>query len=350
MGPRFLIETERLIIRPWEPRDREAFRALATDPLVIRYMTMDGHTWSEQEVDAWLARQGRQYTEDGVCMGAMVRKEDDRIIGIAGIQRLGTTGDWEIGYWLAPDCWRKGYAVEAARALVDHAFAAMNLPRVTACAHPDNERSIAVMKKLGMHDGGIKTGVELGHRMPEIVVSYHVLPSFLIETERLIIRPWEPRDREAFAALAKDPRVMRYILEDGRTFTDEEVDAFLARQAMQMEKFGVCLGAMVRKEDDRVIGLAGVQPLGTTGDYEIGWWLAPDCWGKGYAVEAGRGLVDFVFNTMKLPRVTAIAQPDNARSIAIMDNLGMRDGGIKTGAELGHRFPELIVSYHVLER
>src|SRR5215471_16491801 len=102
MGPRFLIETERLTIRPWEPADRDAFRALATDPLVIRFMTMDGHIWSEQEVDAWLARQGRQYAQEGVCMGPIVRNEDDRIIGIAGIQRLGTTGDWEIGYWLAP--------------------------------------------------------------------------------------------------------------------------------------------------------------------------------------------------------------------------------------------------------
>ena len=350
MGPRFLVETERLTIRPWEPADHDAFRALATDPLVIRYMTMDHHTWNEQEIDAWLARQGRQYADDGVCMGPLVRKEDGRIIGIAGIQRLGTTGDYEIGYWLAPDCWRRGYAVEAARALVDYAFTTMDLPRVVACAHPDNKPSIAVMEKLGMRDGGIKTGVELGHRMPDLVVSYHVLPRFRIETERLLIRPWRSGDRDALAALARDPRVMQYITIGGRTWNDDEVDAFLARQAMQMEKFGVSLGALVRKEDDRVIGLAGIQPLGATGDYEIGWWLAPDCWRRGYALEAGRALVGFAFTAMDLPRVAAIAQAENARSIAIMDKLGMRDGGFKTGVELGHRVPELVVSYHVLER
>lgn len=175
MGPRILIESERLFIRAWEPGDRDAFEALATDPRVIRYMTPDGHTWSEQEVDAWLERQGRQWATHGVCMGAMVRKEDDRIIGLAGIQPLGTTGDYEIGWWLAPDCWRRGYAVEAARALVDYAFHTMKLPRIAAIAHPENERSIAIMDKLGMRDGGIKTGAELGHRMPELVVSYHVM-------------------------------------------------------------------------------------------------------------------------------------------------------------------------------
>ena len=174
-------------------------------------------------------------------------------------------------------------------------------------------------------------------------------PGFLIESERLRIRPWEPDDRDAFAALATDPRVMQYI-GGGRTWTAEEIDAFWLRQAAQLEKFGVCMGAMVRKEDGRVIGVAGIQPLGTTGDYEIGWWVAPDCWRRGYAVEAARALVDYGFDAMNLPRIAAIADPENERSIAIMEKLGMRNGGIKTGAQLGHRIPELVVSYHVLER
>ena len=174
-------------------------------------------------------------------------------------------------------------------------------------------------------------------------------PRFLIETERLVIRPWQAADREAFTAMATDPQVMRYIGQ-GRPWSEADIDAFWARQAGTLETYGVCMGALVRKEDDRVVGVAGLQPLGTTGNYEIGYWIAPDCWRRGYALEAAQALVRYAFEVMDLPRVAAIADPENDRSIAIMEKLGMRDGGIKTGAELGHRLPEIVVSYHVLER
>lgn len=169
--------------------------------------------------------------------------------------------------------------------------------------------------------------------------------SFL-ETERLAIRPWSPADREDFAAMARDTELMRYI-NAGQPFTDEEIDGFLARQERQMAEYGVCMGAIVEKESGRIAGVAGVQPLGTTGDYEVGWWVARDRQGRGYATEAGGAAVRHVLETLARPRVAAIIDPGNDRSVAVATRLGMRYVKRTNGVELGHRRPHIVVDlYH----
>ena len=67
---------------------------------------------------------------------------------------------------------------------------------------------------------------------------------FHLETERLIVRPWQPSDRSAFTAMARDPEVMRYV-HRGEPYTEEEIDGFMARQAKNLADTGVCMGAMV---------------------------------------------------------------------------------------------------------
>src|SRR5207249_11158136 len=103
---------------------------------------------------------------------------------------------------------------------------------------------------------------------------------FSLETERLLIRPWdEPFDRAAFAALTYDPEVMRHV-HGGRPYSEAEVDEWFSRQARQMRELDVCMGAMIEKATGKLVGLAGTQPLGTTGELEIGWWLAREVWGR----------------------------------------------------------------------
>lgn len=164
---------------------------------------------------------------------------------------------------------------------------------------------------------------------------------FGFETERLVIRPWRPDDRAAFKALTEDAEVMRHI-RAGRPYSDEEVDAWFARQATQLEQHGVCIGALVEKASGRVVGICGVQPLGTTGDFEIGWWLARDVWGRGYATEAGAGAMRYVFETLGRDRVVAIIPPENEASKQVVARLGMHHEGRRTGAELGHAKPEMV--------
>lgn len=165
---------------------------------------------------------------------------------------------------------------------------------------------------------------------------------FRLETERLIIRTWTPEDRPLFKELMQDSEVTRYV-HRGEPYTDEEVDQWLGRQARQIAEFDVCMGAVIEKSTGRLIGLAGTQPLGTTGDLEIGWIFARDTWGNGYATEAGRAAMEHVLDTLGRNRVVAIIDPDNEPSKRVARRLGMEYEARYTGAQLGYRVPEIVV-------
>lgn len=165
----FGLETDRLIVRPWTPADRSAFHALTEDPAVMEYVH-GGLPYSEEEVDEWFTRQARQLAQDDVCMGALIEKSSGRLVGITGTQPLGSTGDLEIGWWLARDVWGKGYATEAGGAAMRHVLETLGRPRVVAIIHPDNEPSKRVVARLGFHYEAQYTGLQLGHRKPDILV------------------------------------------------------------------------------------------------------------------------------------------------------------------------------------
>lgn len=129
-----------------------------------------GQPYAPEEVDEWFSRQARQVAELGVCMGALTEKTTVRIVGIAGIQPLGSTGDLEIGWWLERKVWGRGYATEAGGAAMNHVLVTLARKRVVAIIHPDNEPSKRVVERLGMHYEARYTGEQLGHRKPEIVV------------------------------------------------------------------------------------------------------------------------------------------------------------------------------------
>lgn len=165
---------------------------------------------------------------------------------------------------------------------------------------------------------------------------------FRLETERLIMRPWSDADRPAFERLSSDPRITQYI-HAGTPYTPEEVDEFFTRQARQVAEHDVCMGAMCDRKSGNVIGIAGIQPLGTTGDLEIGWWVTPELWGRGLATEAGEAAMRHVLDTLGRKRVVAIIDPDNTPSKRVAERLGMTLEARVTGAQLGHRRPEIVV-------
>ena len=167
---------------------------------------------------------------------------------------------------------------------------------------------------------------------------------FKLETERLLIQPLGPSDRASFVAMASDAEVMQYV-HGGVPYSDAEVDEFFARQQRQLEEFGVCMGAMIEKSSGRVVGVAGTQPMGD--DYEIGWWLARDVWGRGFATEAGGAAMRHVLETLRRPRVVAIIDPGNEASKRVVGRLGMRYDARYTGAQLKHRKPEIVVDLFV---
>jgi RimJ/RimL family protein N-acetyltransferase len=172
---------------------------------------------------------------------------------------------------------------------------------------------------------------------------------FRLETERLIIRPWEADDRAAFAAMMSNAEVTQY-LHAGLPYSEAEVDEWFARQARQLAEHDLCMGALVEKSTGNLAGIAGTQPLGTTEDLEIGWILRRDAWGRGYATEAGQAAMRYVLTTLGRPRVVAIIDPDNEPSKRVAARLGMKYEARYSGTELGHRKPEIVVDLFARER
>ena len=143
-----------------------------------------------------------------------------------------------------------------------------------------------------------------------------------LTTERLIIRPWTTADRPALIRMATDPDMVRYVT-DGVPWTDERIDAFLDRQAGYYEQNGLAFGALEDRVTGEVIGLCGVQPL-DNGEFELGWWIWKTHWGRGFATEAARAVVEHARSAMALDRLVAVIDPPNAASIRVAEKLGLR--------------------------
>lgn len=144
-----------------------------------------------------------------------------------------------------------------------------------------------------------------------------------IETPRLVMRPWVDTDRPAFERMVADSDMMRHLTR-GRAWRPDEVDEFLERQARQLATHGCCMGAMESRATGETVGVAGIQPLDTPGDFELGWWVWKDHWGAGFATEAARALVVHARDVMGLTRICAVIDPPNSASIRVAEKLGMR--------------------------
>ncbi|MFO1106893.1 MAG: GNAT family N-acetyltransferase [Amaricoccus sp.] len=144
-----------------------------------------------------------------------------------------------------------------------------------------------------------------------------------LATDRLILRPWEPRDLEPFAALNADPAVMRFF---PQVLTREESDAMVNRLAERWLREGICFGVAERRGDGAFVGMVGLAPVTSgphQGSVEIGWRLARPMWGQGYATEAARAWLAEGFVTLGLPEIVAFAVPGNLPSRAVMGRIGM---------------------------
>jgi RimJ/RimL family protein N-acetyltransferase len=157
------VETERLILRPIEVGDWPAIHRYASLPEVVRYLPHEPFTeedasafalrWSEQARQLELAgsKHGDQWPE----MLVVQHRADGRIIGHIPFERFSPKyRTREIGWVLDPRYQGKGYATEAARAVLDLAFRQLGLHRVVATCDPRNTASYRVMEKLGMRREG----------------------------------------------------------------------------------------------------------------------------------------------------------------------------------------------------
>ena len=144
-----------------------------------------------------------------------------------------------------------------------------------------------------------------------------------LRTERLLLRPWRTSDRGPFAAINADPKVMEHF---PRTSTREETDLWVDKIAARMEQQGFGLWAVEVPGAADFIGFIGLNPadaiLGRP-VLEIGWRLARDHWGRGYATEGARASLAHAFDVLGRDEVVSFATTANQRSRHVMEKLGL---------------------------
>ncbi len=154
-----VLTTERLVLRPVTLRDHAALLAHWTTPDVRRFL-FDGGLMSEDEITEAIGDSARDFAAAGYGLWLIQEKDRADLVGTAGLRPLEHLG-FEIFYSLAPGSWGKGYATEAARAVVEHALGTLGLPEVLAEVDEGNTASVAVIERLGMTPFDVAPG-ELG--------------------------------------------------------------------------------------------------------------------------------------------------------------------------------------------
>ncbi|OGS52081.1 MAG: GNAT family N-acetyltransferase [Erythrobacter sp. RIFCSPHIGHO2_12_FULL_63_10] len=147
-----IAETQRLILRTIEDADAaEQFRLLNTPTVMARL----GGVKELHEIETKHARSQALYAQEGFSFLFMIEKASGEMVGHCGIKRVDNPlaknlGDHEVGWLVREDRWRRGYAEEAMRAVLDWAFGSVGAPHVVALTSELNVASWKLMEKLGM--------------------------------------------------------------------------------------------------------------------------------------------------------------------------------------------------------
>ena len=149
-----------------------------------------------------------------------------------------------------------------------------------------------------------------------------------LQTERLILRRWRDADRDAFARMNADPRVMEFF---AACLTREQSDAMIDRIESQFDAHGFGLFAAELRATGELAGFIGLEiqdyEAFFTPCVEIGWRLGAAYWNQGLATEGARVVIEFAFGTLELGEVVSTTTRGNLRSRRVMEKLGMRYAG-----------------------
>ena len=146
----------------------------------------------------------------------------------------------------------------------------------------------------------------------------------VLETERLTLRDASLGDAEFIVRLLNEPSFLRFIGDRGvRTVDDAE--RYIAERLIEsyvMNGYGLWI--VERRESPAPIGLCGLVKRDALPDADIGFAFVPEYWSNGYAFESASGVKEYAFSRLRLPRLLAVVNADNAASIRLLEKLGLR--------------------------
>jgi [ribosomal protein S5]-alanine N-acetyltransferase len=151
------------------------------------------------------------------------------------------------------------------------------------------------------------------------------MPCFMLETERLKLRPPETRDVSAIASQMADWDVVKNLARAPYPYTEDDARGFLVRQEEGRARGADFAFVVTRKSDGALAGMCGVH-LREAG-FELGYWFGRAHWGQGYATEAAAEVLGFAFRNLRAEQVEAGWFHDNPASGRVLEKLGFRPAG-----------------------
>jgi RimJ/RimL family protein N-acetyltransferase len=141
-----VIETARLVMRAPAKRDLDGVVKLANNIKVAEMTATIPHPYTRKDAESWLEKvsSGRGYS-----LVLYAKAEKRTLVGVAGFGHRGEESNPEIGYWIGEPFWRQGFATEASRALIDHAFTETEIDALLASCRVQNDASRRVIEKCG---------------------------------------------------------------------------------------------------------------------------------------------------------------------------------------------------------
>jgi RimJ/RimL family protein N-acetyltransferase len=146
-------------------------------------------------------------------------------------------------------------------------------------------------------------------------------------TSRLRLEPFQPTDGDALYVMERNPEVKQYA---GGVTTRAQSDKLLQRFIASVRDTGFGPVAIKLRATGEIVGLCGFYGTEPAGEAEIFYGLARHAWGHGYATEAGQVLIAAGINQTGLTRIIAPVNPENVRSIRVLEKIGMTFSHVTT--------------------
>jgi len=148
-----------------------------------------------------------------------------------------------------------------------------------------------------------------------------------IRTRRLFLRPAWPEDARAVRDAVGRWEVVKNLARAPWPYTAADAEAFVSGRILTPREASFLIWKRT-SGDPELVGSIGFGPWLAAGSHEIGYWIAPDEWGRGYATEAGRAVLGLAFDGLRLPKLGAGHFVDNPASGAVLRKLGFVPTGV----------------------
>lgn len=336
-----VIRGDVVVLRPFRPDDADDVIAGCSDPVTQRFLPLLPAPYTRQDAMWWIQEAAPNAFTLGGAGYAIADPRTDRLLGAVGISRV-AHGAGEIGYWVAPWARRRGAATAATRMLAVHAFG-RGIARLELHTEPENPTSQRVAIAAGFSREGLLRGGGLsrdGSRHDLIVWARLAgdpdrpgtrllpdLPGGELSDGVVRLRPAGPADLDAMFALLSRPEVIASSVPPvapqrpaiARRLARSEA-AWLAGERAELAIRDAATDAYAGD-----IGLYYFEP--PTGQAMIGYSLAPEWRGRGFATRAARLVVAWAFREVGLARLVAGTAPENVGSQRVLERVGFRKEG-----------------------